>query len=143
MGLDKYEPVNLNTIKQEIITKNTEVINRKLVQSSLTLLQNYDDLLPLQNLDTLNIASVCIGENTSVFQQVLSKYTKVTHFTISENASSKEQALLLNKLSEFNLVIASVHKSNLNPWKSYKINRNTDIFAICSYAVKGYSCNFC
>lgn len=128
MGLDKYEPVNINTIKQEIITKNTEVINRKLVQSSLTLLQNYDDLLPLQNLDTLNIASVCIGENTSVFQQVLSKYTKVTHFTISENASSKEQALLLNKLSEFNLVIASVHKSNLNPWKSYKINRNTDIF---------------
>tara|TARA_B100000963_G_scaffold276064_1_gene244324 strand:+ start:19307 stop:22237 length:2931 start_codon:yes stop_codon:yes gene_type:complete len=128
MGLNKYEPVNLERISQKIITNNTEVINRKLVQSSLTLLQNYDDLLPLQNLDTLNIASVCIGENTSVFQQVLSKYTKVTHFKISDNASSKEQALLLNKLSEFNLVIASVHKSNSNPWKSYKINRNTDVF---------------
>ena len=127
MGLDEYKPVNLNVIDSQMTTKNTEVINRKLVQSSVTLLQNYDDLLPLQNLDTLNIASVAIGENTSVFQQVLSKYTKITHFTISENASSKEQANLLNKLSEFNLVIASVHKSNSNPWKSYKIDRKADI----------------
>ena len=127
MGLDEYKPVNLNIIDSQMTTKNTEIINRKLVQSSITLLQNYDDLLPLQNLDTLNIASVAIGENTSVFQQVLSKYTKITHFTISENASSKEQANLLNKLSEFNLVIASVHKSNSNPWKSYKIDRKADI----------------
>ena len=56
MGLDQYNPCNLERVKNEIITKKTKLLDKKLVQSSLTLLQNYDDFLPLRSLDTLKIA---------------------------------------------------------------------------------------
>jgi len=127
MGLDNYSPVNLEKVADEIITNETELLDKKLVKSSLTLLQNYDDLLPLKRLDTLRIASVSIGESGADFQSMLSNYASTTHFTISEKATTSEQAVLLNKLAEFNLVIASVHKSNANAWKPYKIDKKTDI----------------
>ncbi len=127
MGLDNYTPVNLDKVDEEIITPKTRVIDRELVAASLTLLQNYDNLLPLKRLDTLRIASVVVGEDGSYFQNMLSNYAPVKHFTISAKASVSEQAILLTELSKYNLVIASVHKSNANAWKSYKIDKKTDI----------------
>ena len=128
MGLAQYTPTDLSLIKNQIITTETKLLDKKLVQSSLTLLQNYDNLLPLKSLDTLKMASVSIGEDASDFKQMLSNYGPITHFTISEQATASEQAVLLNKLAPFNLVIASIHKSNENAWKSYKIAKETDIF---------------
>ncbi len=128
MGLDKYKRSDLIKIQNEIITTETKLLDKKLVQSSLTLLQNYDDLLPLKRLDTLRIAAVRIGEDGDSFQKMLSNYAPIIHFSISDKATVTEQAVLLNKLSKFNLVIASVHKSNANAWNSYKIDKNVDIF---------------
>ena len=127
MGLDNYSPVNLEKVADQIIANETELLDKKLVKSSLTLLQNYDNLLPLKRLDTLQIASVSIGASGADFQSMLSNYAPTTHFTISEKATTSELAVLLNKLAEFNIVIASVHKSNANAWKPYKIDKKTDI----------------
>ena len=127
MGLAEYKPADLSIINDNIITNETKLLDKKLVQSSLTLLQNYDNLLPLKRLDTLRIASVSIGENSTDFKQMLSNYAPITFFTISEQYTSSEQAVLLNKLSEFNLVIFSIHKSNANAWKPYKIAKATDV----------------
>ena len=35
---------------------------------------------------------------------------------------------MLDSLAQYNLVIASVHKSNKHAWKSYRIHQNTDLF---------------
>ena len=128
MGLDNFESINLKIINDSLITKRTERINQKLIKSSVTLLQNYDSLLPLKRLDTLKIASLTIGEKSIDFQQALNYYAKVDTFSISEDANIKSQAYILDKLSNNNLVIVSIHKSNDNPWKDYKISKNTDIF---------------
>ena len=128
MGLDNYKAVDVNKLADEIITIETKLLDKKLVKSSITLLQNYDDLLPLKRLDTLRIASVSIGEQANDFQTMLSNYASITHFTIAEKATISQQAVLLNELSKYNLVIVSVHKSNANAWKSYEIDRKADIF---------------
>ena len=128
MGLNNYKATQLYDIKENIINAHTESLNDRLVKSSLTLLQNYDNILPLKNLDTLKIASLTIGEKGTFFQQTLNKYSRVDTFSVNINASIKEQAIILNKLSKYNLVIVSVHKSNANAWKSYKISKSVDIF---------------
>ena len=128
MNLDNFKPIDLDIIHDSLITEKTNRINQKLVKSSVTLLQNYDDLIPLKRLDTLKIASLSIGEKSVAFQEKLNYYTKVDSFSISEDADIKSQALILDKLSKYNLVIVSVHKSNANAWKDYKISKNTDIF---------------
>ena len=127
MGLDNYENVDVSKVADEIIATETKLLDKNLVKSSLTLLQNYNDLLPLKRLDTLRIASVSIGEDSIDFQTMLSNYAPITYFSISEKASVTEQAVLLNKLSRYNLVIVSVHKSNSSAWESYKIEKSTDI----------------
>lgn len=128
MSLDNFKPIDLDIIHDSLITEKTNRINQKLVKSSVTLLQNYEDLIPLKRLDTLKIASLSIGEKSVAFQEKLNYYTKVDTFNISEDADIKTQALILDKLSKYNLVIVSVHKSNANAWKDYKISKNTDIF---------------
>ncbi|MEC9209152.1 MAG: glycoside hydrolase family 3 N-terminal domain-containing protein [Bacteroidota bacterium] len=127
MGLDNYKNVDVSKVADEIITTETKLLDKKLVKSSLTLLQNYDDLLPLKRLDTLRIAAVSIGEDSIDFHKILSNYAPITHFSINEKSSVAEQAVLLNKLSKYNLVIASIHKSNANAWKSYKIAKSADM----------------
>jgi CubicO group peptidase (beta-lactamase class C family) len=99
-----------------------------LIKSSITLLQNYDDIIPLKRLDTLKIASLSIGKKFNSFQESLNLYAKVDTFSINEGADIKNQALVLDQLSKYNLVIVSVHKSNANAWKDFKISKNTDIF---------------
>ena len=129
MGLDKYKPVKIQSISDNIISKRNILLDKLLVNKSLTLLQNYDNLLPLERLDTLKIASLSIGEsnNINLFQKTLSDYAPVKHYSISSDASINEQAILLDNLLEYNLVIVSVHNSNKTAWESYKISRNIDI----------------
>ena len=69
-----------------------------------------------------------IGESGITFQKTLNNYTKIDSFHLSETSDEKEQAVILNQLIKYNLVIASIHKSNENAWKSYKISRKIDIF---------------
>ena len=128
MGLSNYNPVDISKIQDSIITSETRLLDKKLIQSSLTLLQNNDDLLPLKRLDTLNIASVSIGSNATHFHDMINNYAPVTHFSISKNTTVSEKSLLLDKLSDFNLVLLSIHKSNANAWEAYEIDKETDNF---------------
>ena len=72
MKLDKYEKVNTSKLVDNITTEYTKNLNKKLVESSLTLLNNKENILPLDRLDTLNIASLSIGEKSSDFSEMLS-----------------------------------------------------------------------
>ncbi len=92
MGLDNYKALDVGEIADKIITIETKLLDKKLVKSSITLLQNYDDLLPLKRLDTLRIASVSIGKEANNFQTMLSNYASITHFTIAEKATISEHA---------------------------------------------------
>ena len=128
MNLDDFQDIDINSIDDSLTTDKTRKINYGLIKSSITLLQNYDDIVPLKRLDTLKIASLSIGKQFNSFQESLNLYAKVDTFSINEGADIKSQALVLDQLSEYNLVIVSVHKSNANAWKDFKISKNTDIF---------------
>ena len=73
-GLDRYHAIELEEIKDNLVNSNSVFINDELVESSLTLLQNYESILPLKNLDTLKIASLSIGDQSNSFQDMLSNY---------------------------------------------------------------------
>ena len=127
-GLDERAHLNSSNLIQDLNIKRYEALNRKLVEKSMTVLQNSDDLLPLKRLDTLNIALVSIGEQSNQFQQTLSNYAPMKTFHLSEQHSDKERKKMLDSLAQYNLVIASVHKSNKHAWKSFRIHQNTDLF---------------
>ena len=89
--LDEKVHLNASDLIQDLNIKRYDVLNRKLVEKSMTVLQNTDDLLPLKRLDTLNIALVSIGEQSNQFQQTLSNYASIKMFHLSEQHSDKKE----------------------------------------------------
>ena len=116
-GLQNYKPIELENIVEDLNRIEDELLHRELVKNSLTLLKNENNNVPIRNIEKQKIAYVKLGaaENNS-FVDMLKKYAKVT--VVSDTNLDG----LIRKLKSYNYVIIGFHKSNLHPWKSYKIS---------------------
>lgn len=115
VGLQNYKPLNIRGAHGDIKRIKDDVLYGQLMEEAITILKNKNDLLPLRNLETKKIAYVALGDDDgSDFFSELKKYTKI------HKISAESLNALLDKLKNYNTVIIGFHKSNDNPWKSYK-----------------------
>lgn len=120
-GLKHYTPVNTDHLYEDLNKPEYVLLQHRLTESSLTVLQNIGRLLPLRHLDTLKVASVVFGDlPDTVFQRTLGLYMPVTDFFIKGDGSDRNDSLI-TVLKKFNLVIASVHSNDMNPEHQYGI----------------------
>lgn len=116
-GLQRYQPVVLENLQKELNTIDDELLHRELIKASLTVVKNKSDLVPVRALDKKKIAYVELGDdNGGHFLKMLRNYTAIA------KVSDKNLDVLLKKLKPYDLVIVGFHKSNKNPWKSYKFD---------------------
>ncbi|MDP4186066.1 MAG: glycoside hydrolase family 3 N-terminal domain-containing protein, partial [Bacteroidota bacterium] len=109
-GLNHYQPVNLANIDQELNTPESALLNRELSEASLTLIENKDNIIPLMNLDTLQIATLSIGtDSLTQFQKTLSLYSRADHYNLPDKFTKVQGDLMLKKLNKYNLVLVGVH----------------------------------
>ena len=109
-GLNKLAPVSRVNLMDDLNTPQAELVKRKLIEASLTLLENQNDLIPLKRLDTLKIACLTVGETTETpFQSMLSKYTKTDNFFLPKKFTEEQLNAVKTKLQDYNLVIAGLH----------------------------------
>ncbi len=126
MGLHKNKTVSLKNLDADLHTIKADLVNRKLIENSLTLLNNTDSLIPLKRLDTLKIATLSIGEeNKNMFQKRVDSYVEADHYNIVEDLDQSLIDKLMLKLKKYNCILVSVHKSNGSPFKSYTITSQT------------------
>ncbi|MDP3914557.1 MAG: serine hydrolase [Bacteroidota bacterium] len=96
--------------------QEAELKKRQQIEASLTLLENKNNLIPLDRLDTLKIAAISVGsESVTEFQHMLANYMKVDFFNPPENFTSQELAEMQAKLKDFNLIIAGIHQVSTAP----------------------------
>ena len=118
-GLNEFKLVELDNLQEDLNSISDELLHRKLVENSITLLKNESLVFPIQNLEKKKIAYVKLGDaKNNEFVNMLKNYTNV------DVVSGKNLDELILKLNPYNLVIVGYHKSNLNPWKSYKFKDN-------------------
>jgi len=124
VGLDNFQAIELDSLYEDINTSHSEYLERRLIESAITLVNNNNDLLPLKRLDTLKIASVGIGiSEINTFQETLGLYTDVDHFFINKEAVWAEFDTLINKLSDYNLVIVGNFDADSRSSYNYGISR--------------------
>ncbi|XMO86358.1 glycoside hydrolase family 3 N-terminal domain-containing protein [Algibacter sp. AS12] len=117
VGLHNYEPIGLYNLSNDLNRLKDDILYEELLENAITVLKSKEDILPLRRLETKNIAYVKLGDDSGApFLDELKKYTKV-HEIQSDNLFS-----LMNKLKPYNTVIVGFHRSNDNPWKSYKFS---------------------
>jgi len=116
-GLQNYLPINTDNLVADLNTVEDELLHRKLVEKSLTIIKNETNNLPIQNLEKKRIAYVKFGDDdNSDFVNMLKNYGKVD-VVFDKNLSG-----ILLKLKNYNTVIIGFHKSNAHPWKDYNFS---------------------
>ncbi|MBC8004908.1 MAG: serine hydrolase [Verrucomicrobia bacterium] len=122
LGLHQNRFVDTQNLVQKLNTNEYLLTKRLLQEQSMTVLQNKGNLIPLQKLDSLKIASLSIGtDQVAPFQKMLGNYTSIDHFNVGKNPTPEEIKNLLTQLNPYNLVIVGMHNLNLYPSKRFGI----------------------
>jgi len=115
-GLHKFEPLKVENLMTDLNTVEDGLLNRRLVENSVTLVQNKNDVLPIKNLDKQKVAYVKLGKhNNSPFVKRLQDYTKVD---VIKGSSASE---FLQKLKGYETVVIGFHTS-LGAYANYRID---------------------
>lgn len=115
VGLNEYSPVKTNHLKQDLNGGENDLLYSKLMENAITVIKNDKATLPLKDLDKKKIAYVPLGNaKGDAFYKRLQKYDKV------DKVEATRLNQLMEKLKDYDFVIVGFHKSNANPWQSYK-----------------------
>ena len=119
-GLSRYSKIKTKNLYKDLNPISADVLNRKLTEASLTLLQNKNDIIPIQHLDSVKIASLSLGyKDITIFQQTLSNYAEIKHFGLDKEAKKSAYDTVMNELKNYNLVIVHLGNTNNKPDKDF------------------------
>lgn len=120
-GLGEYKPIDLLNLTEDLNQSHFDLLNRKIIESSLTLVDNKKQLLPLQKLDTLTIGSIALGNATpSEFQQTLRLYTRVDTFHYQPDGNIPADSIF-SFANRFNLLIVSIHTDDIRAGRDFGV----------------------
>ncbi|MCM4156786.1 glycoside hydrolase family 3 N-terminal domain-containing protein [Gramella sp. AN32] len=118
VGLNDFQPISTTFLYEELNNVRDSTLLGKLFEHAITLVKNNKGVIPVKKLENKKIAYVKFGDDDGTeFLQSLKKYTVVDWI------KSKELPELLGKLNAYDLVIIGHHKSDKNPWASYKYTK--------------------
>lgn len=122
VGLDRYLPVELTNLVEDLNNPTARFINRSLTDKALTVLRNQQNLLPLQDLNQKRIATLAIGTAAETdFQRMVNNYALVDHFFLPPNSKIEDLFEMQNKLQPYDLVLTSFHQMGLRPANNFGI----------------------
>lgn len=124
LGLHREKPVELSNLYEDLNKPDYTYLKRKLVEKSLTLIRNENEILPIKALKGKRIVSLALAEegvSYQPFQQALNLYAKVDMMHFTSLPVSKQKALM-DTLLTYDQVIVSLHKSNKHPWVKFEID---------------------
>jgi beta-N-acetylhexosaminidase len=113
-GLDRFSPLSPNRLTEDLNNPKAKRLISNLAQSSITLVRNADNLLPVQLTAGIKIASLSIGgQEENYFQPMLNNYHPVSMFSVSKSPGREQVSQLLTQLEGYDLVIISVHNNSM------------------------------
>lgn len=128
-GLADYTPAESKNVTKDINTPEAHLLNRRLIEASLTVPKNQNNLLPLMLPDTMRIASVEIGHaNNNTFSERAGHYTPLSAFSIDKSASAARYEALLQQVAEYDLALVCIRNTSLFPQRDYGISRQSVTF---------------
>lgn len=121
-GIHQFQPIDTQNLMEDLHSTHAEYLNQSLYENALTLVKNEAQWIPIKNLENQKFALVRLGNDTDeAFAQTLQLYAPIDVYDMPEDRNTAKDIELLRKLKEYNTVFISVHKSDKNPWRPYKI----------------------
>ncbi|MEI6853617.1 MAG: glycoside hydrolase family 3 N-terminal domain-containing protein, partial [Bacteroidota bacterium] len=122
-GLSKLKPLVVENITADLNNLNSEILNLKLYEASVTILKNNLSILPLKNLQNQKIASVSFNTTANdKLDQTLDYYAPIKHFSFDKTFSATNIPDLKQQLLDRNLIIINVHQTNVTDKNNYGLS---------------------
>ena len=122
VGLNKYKPINTKNLHKDLNRPSSELIIRQILEQSITVLNNEENLIPLQRLDTLNIAYLEIGDSRgAAFREQMELYGPITCFTLKGDENQEQLKNTLYSIKKHNLIIIGFHSLNNSPKRDFGV----------------------
>ena len=119
-ALPNLYPIETSELLLQLNTPEDISLKQSIYKEAITLVKNKDSLIPLKHLDTLKIASLNFGNSkVNNFQQTLSRYTNVKHFTSKANLKAEEINTLIKQFKPYNCIIIYNHAGNNSSGKKF------------------------
>jgi len=125
-GLKSFKPITTNSLCEDLNSPAYEVLRRKLISNSITVVKNNRQVLPLFRLENHSVASLSIGTGKpDQFASTLRLYTSVDTFLISKDAGKNAFDSLNAKLSRYNTLIVSIQETSQWPGRKYGLSEKS------------------
>lgn len=112
IGLNKYQPIAEQNLIADINPPQNKILQQQLFENAVTVVQNQNEILPIQKLENERIAYVKLGDDqNAAFLESLKNYADITEVAVTSLDSIESQ------FAEFSKVIVGFHKSD-RAWKS-------------------------
>jgi beta-glucosidase-like glycosyl hydrolase len=122
-GLHDAEPIDIESLNEDLNGPSAKALHRKLASKSLTVLHNRDDILPLGLGEGQKIVSVTIGTDSDhAFNKRLNKHLNFDTFELPHKPSFSQVQKAETALSEYDLVIVNFLKTSNRASKNYNIS---------------------
>jgi len=117
VGLNKFSLISTYDLDKDLNSISDKILNEKLVENSLTVIKNKENIIPLTDLSK-KIGYLSFGNDSNVpFFSYLNKYSKVDHL------SNLDFTNVDDLIRKYNTIIIGIHANSQTPWKSYKIKK--------------------
>jgi len=124
-GLRKYRPIVEKNIIADLNPAHARYLSHRLTEHSITLLRNQRNILPLQRLDTLRIATLVLGGNpadTTDFQRAVADYdAQAAHFHLPAVPTMDELMDIRARLFTYDVVLVALQSLGRLPATSFGI----------------------
>jgi beta-N-acetylhexosaminidase len=125
-GLNNFKPMPINNLIRDLNSNQANILNKRLIQSAITLIKNNDSIIPIKDLHSNKIAAVSIGSGKeNPFQAMLQNYDPVSLFSINKDATNDQIKKLLEDLKAFDIVIVAVQNNNMFVNRNYGVTKQT------------------
>ena len=122
-GLQNFQAIETENLVEDLNKLDYELLSREIFEQAITLVKNDGNLIPLQKLETLRIASVSIGANkVNPFSKTLGLYAPIDFFGLPSTPDETATTKMLKKLEAYNLVIVGIHNTNQSVRRNFGIS---------------------
>jgi beta-glucosidase-like glycosyl hydrolase/CubicO group peptidase (beta-lactamase class C family) len=126
IGLTKFTPLNTKGIRDSINSPEAQALKNKLVESSVILVKNKDNILPLMDMDKHRYGYLAVGgfELGSTFRNRLAMYSNIAaECEVSAIPTAQEITNIKNKLGDCDVIVAGYHATSTSPNKQYGVSK--------------------
>jgi len=124
-GLRKYRPIAEQNLFADLNPPHARYLSHRLAAHSITLLRNQRNMLPLQRLDTLRVATLVLGgapADTTDFQRAVADYdAQIAHFHLPAVPTLDELSDVRARLFGYDVVLVALQSLGRLPATSFGI----------------------